>query len=172
MPQSLPSPQYNSWVCTRTRDSSNGLAAMPTAGPWPQIVQVVALHGGFEVETLSGVAVSVGAPPVIVSPNSLANNTNRLYLGGAQSGSIPVVTFGSVKLYGIAWAYNYCVLSPEGLDGDFKLGIQPWDSDGYTTEYLPSGNMNQFLINDSTSPPLNGKYDQLPALITQIEDER
>lgn len=172
MPQNLSSPQYESWSCTRTRSSSNGLAVMPVAGPWPQPAVVVALNGGLETETIGGIAICLGTPPTIVSPNSLANNPNRLYLGGSQSGNVPVLTFGGVKVYGIAWAYSYAILSPEGLDGDFALGIQPWDTDPYTTEYLPAANMKAYLINDNTEPPLNGQEEILPMLIRQIEDER
>lgn len=156
----------------RTRTSRNGLAVMPTAGPWPQAVQVVALDGGMESDTITGFAVSIGSPPVIPSPNSLTNNTNRLYLGGSQSGALPCLTFGGVKIYVIAFSYAFAILSPEGLDGNLPLGVVPWDGSSASSEYLPAGNLNQNLINSQTPAALNGQQPQLPRVITQIEDER
>lgn len=174
MPQTTFNAQYESWTCSRTRTSRNGLAVMPTAGPWPQDAQVVVLDGGLEVETTGGMAIMTGAVPVIVSPNSLTNNANRLYLGGSQTGALPVVSFGGIKVYAVAWSYAWCILSPEGLDGNFCLGVSPLDPDPANVEYVQSYKMVATLLNDNSglSPPLDGQYENLPRVIIQIEDER
>ena len=172
MPQSLDTPQYESWGCTRTRTSRNGLAVMPVAGPWPQIAAAVALDGGLEMEAATGIAVRAGAPPVIVSPNSLESNDNRLYLGGSQTGGIPAVSIGGVKIYVIAWVYVWCILSPEGLDGDFALGVSPLDPDTPTSEYLPSGNQNANLLNQNIASTLDGQQPTLSQVILNIDNER
>lgn len=172
MPQNLKLAQTDSWSCVRARTSRNGLAVMPTAGPWPQVAQVVALDGGLEMEAVIGFAVGIGAPPVIPSPNSLINNNNRLYMGGSQSGALPCVTFGGVKIYVIGFEYAWAILSPEGLDGSLPLGVVPWDSSSASSEYLPAQNLNQNLINTATPAPLNGQQPQLSQVITGIEHER
>ncbi len=147
MPQNAPSPQYDVWTAVRSRSSSNGIAMLPVAGPWPTPAQPVVLHGGVETETIAGGAVSIGAPPVIPSPQSLRANKNRVYLGGSQSACFPCVAVGGLKIYAVTFAYTWGILAPEGLDGDLSLGVQPWDTDGAPGEYLPAINLNDNLVN-------------------------
>lgn len=175
MTQILNNAQWHTFTAARRRTSDNGLAMMPTAGPYPQPAVVVALHGGLEYEEIYFVASRLGAPPIVPAPYT--KNANRVYLGGEQSAVFPMPEISGVKTYGVAGYYRWGILAPEGLESDFMIGQVPFpglDKDEYIPGvYFSYTLMNQRMtrvVGNAATPNKPGVVPSLPQAIQSIID--
>lgn len=164
--QNLKDAQYDVFTATRTRVSSNGLAMMPVAGPYPTPSVVVALNGGAEFDIVAYVAVRRGAPPVVPGPRS--TNPNRVFLNGQQNGVFSMPDLAGVINYVTSGYYIFGILAPEGLASDFMLGTVPFPG-ADSNDMIPGSYLSYTMINQNivpTVPPSN--VPQLPPLLRNI----
>ena len=151
MSQKLYNSQYDTFSATRTHSHSNGLSMMPTAGPFPQPAQVVALHGGLDFDIIVYIASRRGEPPVVPSP--VTRNPNRIFLAGGRAGDFPITDIGGVTNYTIGGWLLFGIISPEGLASNFMLGNLPFPGVD-PNEYIPNYYFSYALINQTLTQTL------------------
>ena len=167
--QNLKNAQYDSFVAVRFHLHSNGLAMMPSAGPFPSPGSVVALNGGIGHDLISCVAFKRGGPPTVLSPTT--TNPNRVFLQGGRWGNFPPPDFAGTNLYGIGIWLKFGILSPEGLASDFMLGNLPFPGLDQN-EYIPGTFFQYQLVNQRQTAKIQPigvvPASQLPTFISQI----
>ncbi len=151
MTQQLQQAQYEGFFATRTHHHSNGLAIMPTAGPFPQPATVVALHGGLDYDIVVCQASRSGDVPQMPTPK--ITNPNRVFLSGGRWGQWPVQDMVGVKVYTVGVWYLFGILSPEGLTSNFYLGSLPFPGIDQN-EFVPGSYFNYQLINQTLTQVL------------------
>lgn len=165
MPQKLKFPEYDSFTATRTHIHDNGLSMMPTAGPFPQPSNVVALHGGMDFDAIAYVAVRRGECPVIPSP--ITTNKNRVFLKGGRVGYFPIPDVAGVMTYYVSGWMLFGILSPEGLASTFYLGSLPFQGVD-KNEFIPGSYFNYQLVNQNQTQTLVQVPNLDPILQTMI----
>ncbi len=152
---------YETFIATRTHVHSNGLAMMPTAGPYPQVASVVALHGGMCYESIACLATRKGEPPSVPSPQT--RNQNRVYLRGGRFGDFPVSNMAGINTYTVGVWFLFGILAPEGLASDFYLGNLPFPGIDQN-EFISSSYFNYMLVNQGPTQSIIPVPTQPPEL--------
>ncbi len=164
------SAEYDAYFAMRQRVSSNGLATMPVAAPYPTPAVVVALNGGLEFDVIAYAAVRRGAPPVVPAPYS--SNPNRVYLRGEQSGTWSMPDLGGALNYVTAGWYIFGILAPEGLESDFMLGTVPFPG-ADTNDMLPGSSLSYTMLNQRVVRTVGSQHaPNLPALLRAINSRQ
>jgi hypothetical protein len=147
------SSEWVSFTVNRCHIHRNGLAMMPTAGPFPQPAQVVALHGGLDFDCISYVAERRGAWPIGISP--ITTNKNRVFLNGGRCGIWPIPDVAGVMNYCVSGWILWGILSPEGLASDFMLGNMPFVIPGVPpVQQMAGANFSYQLLNQGITQVL------------------
>ena len=165
MTQILQGSQYSGFQAVRTHVHMNGLAMMPTAGPFPYPAQVVALHGGLDFDVIAYSASRDGEPPVIPSP--IVINPNRIFLAGQRTGTFPIKGFGGVTTYIVTGWMIFGIRSPEGLNSTFMLGNLPFPGLDMN-EAVPGAYFSISLINQNLTQTLCPVPARSPPLLNII----
>jgi hypothetical protein len=162
--QNLQTAQYESFDAIRTQRCSNGLALLPTSGPYPQPASAVALHGGLCYDIVVYHIVRRGAPPECPSP--ITTNPNRVFLEGERTALFPIKDVTGITTY-VAYGYLlFGILAPEGLASTFYIGNLPFlgiDVD----EQIPGNYFRYDLISQKRSSALTD-VPRLSSMITGI----
>lgn len=141
----------------RAHSREEGIISLPIAGE-EQAVSLVRIHSPIEYETIFWSASRRGAAPIIPSWKAFitGNNTNRVFLRGQRSATIPVPTIGG-HWYVVAGWYDYAIVTPESLDSNFMLGSMPWESINVNQNFIPREFFN------ATGIIATGKGSQQPS---------
>lgn len=164
MSQSIANPQYDTFTAFRRHIHNNGISMMPVAGTFPTASVSVALHGGYDFDAISYVAVRRGAPPIIPSPKT--TNNNRIFLSGERIGMFPIGNVAGVTSYAVSGWLLFGILSPEGLASDFYLGNLPFPGVD-KNEYIPGVNFQYQLVNQNQTQTLI-PVPQIPAILQNM----
>lgn len=135
------------YMIERIHSRAEGLVAIPIAGPAPQAPTFVRMHAPIEFETVVWAATCKGGPPQIPSWESFIQGGNRIFLFGQRSGQVPTPTV-SGHFFTVAGVYHYALVSTEGLDSDFALGVNPWEKNRIlaSDNYIPASNFLTDLL--------------------------
>ena len=125
-PEKLPSAFNNRYRATRERTRDDGLLVIPVAGPPGTPPEIVRVHAGVELETVSFEANKIGEPPTVPHPDQL--DQNNLFLSGTQSAAVPMLQVqGNNHSWHISGAYTYVHKKPVGLDAPLPTGVMPFE---------------------------------------------
>jgi hypothetical protein len=167
--ESLPLSQTTAYAIEIAHNRSSGIAACPIAGPDPQFASLVRLHAAIEFVSVYWTATREGAPPILPSPNSYYQNTNRVFLGGERHGVVFPTMVGHIWM--AVGRYDYALAGPEGLASKFPLSVTPWEALAGavpTDFYIPAENFQAGILDSEQIPfqgSLSGQQDpDVPAL--------
>lgn len=153
-PEEIDGATHTEYFVERVRSHESGICVNPIAGDPPQNASLVRLYAPVETELIRWRATRKGAAPIVPSPDSFDNNSNRLYLRGKQTASIPTQDISLVgHTFTISGWYLYAIVGPEGLSSTFRLGAMPWEDPSAVLNYIPAENFITGILDDTLQQP-------------------
>lgn len=143
MLENLKLAQTTQYTVEFAHNHSEGIVASAVAGQGPKNVSLARLHAPFERLSVYWTATREGAPPILPSPNSYLQNTNRVFIYGERHGIVCPTLVGHI--WQAAGRYDYIVVAPEGLTSQFALATTPWEGNP-SDFYIPTANFVPGII--------------------------